>query len=126
MNTTRFVIALPVLTALLAVTAFAQSSEQLPNAMPGMTSGLSPADQAMMAGMTRMNHTMSAVPLTSDADQDFVAMMLPHHQGAVSMAQVELKYGHDPQMRRLAKAIIAAQDKEIAEMRAWQQRHPKL
>jgi uncharacterized protein (DUF305 family) len=74
--------------------------------------------------MSKMSHAMSAAPLTGNADRDFVVMMLPHHRGAVSMAQVELQYGHDPEMRRLATAIIAAQDKEIAEMRAWRQRHP--
>ena len=41
------------------------------------------------------------------------------------MAEVELRYGHDPEMRRLAKEIVAAQDKEIAEMRNWLRQHPK-
>jgi uncharacterized protein (DUF305 family) len=63
-------------------------------------------------------------PMTGNADQDFVAGMLPHHAGAVGMAKVEIQYGKDPEMRRLARAIIAAQQKEIAEMRAWQARHP--
>jgi uncharacterized protein (DUF305 family) len=125
LNAIRFVLALPIAASLLAVPALAQSSGQSSPPMQGTPPGTSPADQSMMAGMTKMNHAMSAAPLTGNADQDFVAMMLPHHQGAVSMAQVELQYGHDPEMRRLAKSIIAAQDKEIAEMRAWQQRHSK-
>jgi uncharacterized protein (DUF305 family) len=83
-----------------------------------------PADQAMTADMDKMQHDMTAAPMTGDADQDFVAMMLPHHAGAVDMAKAELQYGKDPQMRDLARNIIAAQDKEIAEMQDWQAAHP--
>jgi uncharacterized protein (DUF305 family) len=82
------------------------------------------ADEAMMAGMSKMNHDMAAAPMTGNPDQDFVAMMIPHHQGAVSMAEVELRYGHDPVLRKLAQEIIAAQKQEIAEMTAWQKQHP--
>ncbi len=84
----------------------------------------SQVDQAMMAGMEKMNRDMSSAPMTGDADQDFVGMMLPHHLGAVDMARVELKYGKDPTLRTLAKGIIAAQEKEVVEMRRWQQSHP--
>ncbi len=90
--------------------------------MPGMSA--SPADAAMMAGMEKMQHGMSSVPMTGDADQDFVAMMIPHHQGAIAMAKAELEYGKDPAMRKLAMAIITAQDDEIAEMKQWQAAHP--
>ena len=121
----RFVLGLPIAVLCLAAPALAQSSGQASPLMESMRPGASPADHAMMAGMTEMTHAMSATPLTGDADQDFVAMMLPHHMGAVSMAKVEVEYGQDPEMRRLAEAIIAAQDKEIAEMRRWQQRHPE-
>ena len=97
--------------------------------MPGMKGGAaaaqSQADRDMMDAMTKMNRGMSAAPSTGDADQDFVAMMIPHHQGAIDMAAVELKYGHDPKLRALAKNIISAQQKEIKEMRDWQARHRK-
>ena len=49
--------------------------------------------------------------------------MIPHHKGAVSMAEVELKYGKDPDMKRLAKNIIKAQNDEIAYMKKWQTKH---
>lgn len=61
--------------------------------------------------------------MSGDADRDFVAGMLPHHQGAVDMAKVELRYGKDPEMRRLAESIVEAQDKEIGQMHAWQAKH---
>lgn len=99
--------------------------------MPGMPTGpgMAPAssgsaDQAMMAGMEKMNRDMGHAPMTGDADRDFVAMMLPHHQGAIEMARVELQYGKDPELRRLARDIVAAQEAEIEGMRRWQQNHP--
>ncbi len=96
--------------------------------MPGMNGGgmghmASPADQDFAAGMSRMNDGMAAAPMTGNPDGDFVGMMIPHHQGAVAMAETELKYGKDPELRRMARDIIAAQDKEIAQMQHWQAAH---
>jgi uncharacterized protein (DUF305 family) len=82
------------------------------------------ADQDMMAGMGKMNRDMGAVPMTGDADRDFVAMMIPHHQGAIEMAQAELRYGKDRALHRMATEIVAAQKNEIAVMRRWQAAHP--
>ncbi|ENT3015534.1 CopM family metallochaperone [Salmonella enterica] len=61
--------------------------------------------------------------MSNDPDVAFAAGMLPHHIGAVEMAKTELKYGTDPQMRKLAKSIIASQDKEIKEMQEWLKAH---
>ena len=74
--------------------------------------------------MTKMDQGMN-VPYTGDADRDFVAGMIPHHQGAVDMARVELKYGKDPALKKLARDIIASQDEQIAFMRKWQAKHAK-
>ncbi|EEA01240.1 protein of unknown function DUF305 [Burkholderia sp. H160] len=66
--------------------------------------------------MTRMMDGMSVKP-TGDVDRDFVAMMVPHHQGAIDMAQAELRYGHNEQLRRIAQEIVVEQQQEIVAMR---------
>ena len=68
------------------------------------------------AAMDRMMADMNVKP-TGDADRDFVAMMIPHHQGAIDMARSLLRYGHNEKLRRLAQKIIATQQQEIATMR---------
>lgn len=70
---------------------------------------------AMQAAMARMDRGMMA-PASGDADRDFAAMMIPHHQGAVEMAEAELRFGRDPVLRRLAQGIIVEQRQEIAVM----------
>jgi uncharacterized protein (DUF305 family) len=81
------------------------------------------AGQEMMNGMSKMNHDMSVAPMSGDPDHDFVAMMIPHHQGAIDMAQTELRYGKDAVIRHLAREVIAAQKKEIELMQRWQASH---
>ena len=68
------------------------------------------------AAMTRMMDGMAVKP-TGDVDRDFVAMMVPHHQGAIDMAVAVLRHGHNEQLRRLAQEIIVTQQQEIAAMR---------
>jgi uncharacterized protein (DUF305 family) len=68
------------------------------------------------AAMDKMMADMTIKP-TGDVDRDFVAMMVPHHQGAVDMAKAELKYGHNEQLRRLAQEIVVTQQQEIPAMR---------
>ena len=68
------------------------------------------------AAMTKMMAAMAIKP-SGDVDQDFVAMMAPHHQGAIDMAQAELRHGRNEPLKRLAQEIIVTQQQEIAAMR---------
>jgi uncharacterized protein (DUF305 family) len=72
--------------------------------------------QENQAAMDKMMAGMDVKP-TGDVDADFTAMMIPHHQGAIDMAQVELRYGHNETLRRIAQEIIVEQQQEIAAMR---------
>jgi len=67
------------------------------------------------AAMSRMMAAMAVKP-SGDVDKDFVATMVPHHQGAIEMAQAELRHGHNEQLRRIAQEIIVDQTQEIAAM----------
>jgi uncharacterized protein (DUF305 family) len=79
----------------------------------------SPFDRAMADEMTRMDQAMTTAPMTGDPDHDFMAMMIPHHQGAIEMAESELQYGRDVRVRRLAQEIIVTQESEIQLMRSY-------
>jgi hypothetical protein len=68
------------------------------------------------AVMAKMMADMAVKP-TGDVDRDFVNMMVPHHQGAIDMAQAVLRYGHNETIRRLAQEIIVTQQEEIVAMR---------
>jgi hypothetical protein len=95
--------------ALCGSSAFAAGSQ---TAVPDEAPFLAENDTAM----TRMMSGMSVKP-TGDVDRDFVAMMVPHHQGAIDMAQAELRYGHNEQLRRIAQEIVVEQQQEIVAMR---------
>jgi len=69
-----------------------------------------------ISAMTKMMIDMGIRP-SGDIDVDFVAMMVPHHQGAIEMAQAELRYGRNEQLRRLSQEIIVTQQQEIVAMR---------
>lgn len=70
----------------------------------------------MSAAMDRMDRAMMVQP-SGDPDRDFAAMMIPHHLGAIDMATLELRYGRDPVLRRLAQGIVIEQQQEIVVMR---------
>jgi uncharacterized protein (DUF305 family) len=75
-----------------------------------------------MATMDTMMKAMADTKSTGDADADFLLMMIPHHQSAIDMAQIELQQGKDAQTRKIAKTIIDAQIQEIADMKAMLKR----
>lgn len=75
--------------------------------------------------MKTMHEGMAAVKPTGDADVDFVAGMIPHHQGAIDMAKVVLEKGKDPEIKKLAEGVIKAQEGEIKMMTEWLAAHKK-
>jgi uncharacterized protein (DUF305 family) len=81
------------------------------------------ASAAYMQAMDTMQRTMAAMKMTGDPDKDFVITMIPHHQAAIDMAKAELADGKDKATRKLAQDIIAAQEKEIAQMQGWLKAH---
>jgi Uncharacterized protein conserved in bacteria len=71
--------------------------------------------------MTRMMTAMHIKP-SHNVDKDFVALMVPHHQGAIDMAKAELCYGHNEPLRGLAQGIIVSQQQEIVAMQHAERR----
>jgi hypothetical protein len=110
------------LSMLFVGTAFLASAQLLPMADPDIcatpVSGVGAEASFMVesdAAMRKMMNDMEVKP-TGDVDADFVAMMVPHHQGAIDMALAVLRHGRNPQIRRLAQEIIVTQQQEIAVM----------
>jgi Domain of unknown function (DUF305) len=105
-------------------TIFFASAQPLPASDPEICARPTPSDVGAEApflaeNVTAMKKMMGdmAVKPTGDVDADFVAMMVPHHQGAIDMALAVLRHGRNPQIRRLAQEIIVTQQQEIAVMR---------
>jgi uncharacterized protein (DUF305 family) len=77
-----------------------------------------PSISEFEAANARM-HTDMAIAYSGNPDVDFVRSMIPHHQGAIDMARIQLKHGKNPAIRKLAEEVIRAQEAEIAMMRDW-------
>ena len=112
MTTRRLSLSVPLAGLLLAFAGGPLATAQ-PDPGPASESGFNQANQAAMATMM----SGMAVKPSGDIDRDFVAMMVPHHQGAIDMAIAELRYGRDEQLKRIAQEIIVDQQQEIAAMR---------
>ena len=106
-------------------TSVAQGRPTTPAVEPHTHSGMSRAAlseteaqflAANEVAMSRMMAAMTVAP-TGDIDRDFVAMMVPHHQGAIDMARILLRHGKNEQLKRLAQEIIVTQQQEIAAMK---------
>ena len=78
--------------------------------------GLRDHQAAMMQGMMATSGQMMQGVMAEDPDVAFACGMIPHHQAAINMAQAELEYGDDPDMKRMAQTIIDAQSREIDEL----------
>ncbi len=110
---------------LLALPAFAQTAPQEGGDHGGdhaATAVPSSANQAYEQAMAKMHAAMTIAP-TGDADVDFVRGMIPHHQGAIDMARIQLEFGQNPELHAMSEQIIAAQEDEIARMQQWLEAH---
>lgn len=103
----------------------APQAQPAPMAMPITTSTQPDAHKAMM-GSDGMKKSMMAgmdgmqkMTMTGDTDKDFAMMMKMHHQQGVEMAQMEIAHGKSAAMKKMAKQIVAAQNKEIAQFDQW-------
>jgi uncharacterized protein (DUF305 family) len=90
-----------------------------------MAAGPDDPVEGAFAAINRRMHEDMAVPVGESADVAFAEAMIPHHQGAIDMARVILGFGKDPEIRKVAEDVIAAQEREIAFLQQWLAKQPK-
>jgi uncharacterized protein (DUF305 family) len=115
----RLITAAAIALACTIAPAFAQEMKGHDHShMPMGSADDSASTKAYQEANARMHEGM-AIEFSGNADVDFARGMIAHHQGAIDMAKVELEYGKDPTLRKLAEEIVKAQEAEIADMQAW-------
>ncbi|RWA75420.1 MAG: DUF305 domain-containing protein [Mesorhizobium sp.] len=94
--------------------------------MPKMDmSGMDESHQAYMSAMAKMDPAMMEGIKAKDPDVAFICGMIAHHQGAIDMAEVELKYGNNGDAKKKAQKVISAQKQEIKDFKKWLEAHAK-
>ncbi len=133
---TKMVVAAAVPLAVLAVPSLSSAQMALPDKCKGdMATGqamqmpeiqmgdMAEHQKAMMEGVRGMHPAMMQGMMAKDPDVAFVCGMIAHHMGAISMSEVELKFGDDAEAKSMAEKIIDAQKKEIEDMNTWINEH---
>lgn len=110
------------LAAAISFAAIGASRGQTPASAPAPEATAN--HQAMMAAVERLRRDVQGAPVKGDMDVDFVDLMIFHHQGAIDMANLYLSYGRDPMIRTMVQRIVVDREREIAEFRVWQGKHP--
>lgn len=96
------------------------------SAMTSEAGAENPAVAGYKQAMDKMHAAMSSMNYSGDPDTDFARGMIPHHQAAIDMARTVLEHGKDPEIRKLAEEIIAAQQSEIKQLEDWLKVHAKM
>ena len=114
---------MPMMQQMMGMMAMMQGQGGMMPGMPMAAAGMSDASKAYMDAMRMMDGPMMQGAQLADPDVAFVRAMIPHHQGAIDMAQAVLTYGKDDRVKEWANQIIKAQEAEIVAMRDWLKQH---
>lgn len=74
---------------------------------------------AMLEDMREMDRATAKMRMTGNQDRDFIEMMIPHHEAAISMARTEIRSGRDPRVKKVARGIFDGQSKDVRDMKTW-------
>ena len=113
----------------LAGATFAEDTPKTSNpshdhgAMAGQSSAQSKGSQNLHKDMMDGMQEMHSMKMTGNTDVDFAAMMIEHHEQAIAMSKAQLENGKDPEVKRKANEIIAASEKDIADLKKWKSQH---